>query len=258
MMKNSAELKKISQYALADKWKTAMFAGLVASLLGAQTSTGSIKLNLNINLPSSEDILNAFFSDSPKSFIIISFIFLAVIVLYALIIFIISGTIQLGYSKFNLDIIDGNSVSVKQIFSQFNRFGSGFCLKLLISIYTALWSLIFIIPGIVKSYSYAMASYILCENPDMTANEAITESKTIMEGHKWQLFCLDCSFIGWAIVSIIPAIALAPLTYLGGGGILIWFIVSAVWAIGLGIYVIPYKEATHAAFYREITRPQMI
>ena len=64
-----------------------------------------------------------------------------------------------------------------------------------------------VIPGIVKTYSYAMTPYIMSEHPSLTANEAITESRRIMDGNKWRLFCLDFSFIGWELLCSLPLYA---------------------------------------------------
>ena len=92
-------------------------------------------------------------------------------------------------------------------------------------LYTFLWSLLFVIPGIVKSYAYRMVPYLLTEHPDMEANEAITLSQQMMMGQKWNAFVLDLSFIGWHILS--------ALTF----GILGIF------------YVNPYKAATDTELY---------
>lgn len=64
-----------------------------------------------------------------------------------------------------------------------------------------LWSLLFIIPGIIKHYSYRMVPYILADNPGMKGKEAITLSRQMMDGHKWNAFVLDLSFIGWMLLS---------------------------------------------------------
>ncbi len=74
---------------------------------------------------------------------------------------------------------------------------------ILSTIYIFLWTLLLIIPGIIKSYSYALTPYILVEHPEMSANEAIEESMRLMDGHKFDLFYLQLSFIGWAILSIL-------------------------------------------------------
>ena len=74
---------------------------------------------------------------------------------------------------------------------------------LLVSIYTCLWALLFYIPGIVKSFSYSMSWFVLAENPHLSADEAITASRRIMNGHKWELFVLYLSFIPWYILSFV-------------------------------------------------------
>lgn len=68
-------------------------------------------------------------------------------------------------------------------------------------LFIALWSMLFVIPGIIKLYSYRMVPYILAEDPEIGANEAITRSREMMNGHKWNAFVLDLSFIGWALLS---------------------------------------------------------
>ena len=99
---------------------------------------------------------------------------------------------------------------------------------LLRDVYHILWTLLFIVPGIVKAFSYSMVPYILAENPEMKPKEAITLSRQIMNGNKWKLFVLDLSFIGWDILSVIT---------LGIVGV---------------FYASPYQCATHAEFYKAI------
>lgn len=77
------------------------------------------------------------------------------------------------------------------------------CVKIMFlkNLYTALWSLLFVIPGIVKSYEYRMIPYILAENENITTDEAFIRSKEMMDGNKWNAFVLDLSFIGWEILN---------------------------------------------------------
>lgn len=103
---------------------------------------------------------------------------------------------------------------------------------ILSTIYIFLWTLLLIIPGLIKSYSYALTPYILVEHPEMSANEAIEESMRLMDGHKFDLFYLQLSFIGWAILSIL--------------------------SLGLGVFwLIPYQMTAQAAFYRDIKNEAM-
>ncbi|MGL4336040.1 MAG: DUF975 family protein, partial [Turicibacter sp.] len=87
-------------------------------------------------------------------------------------------------------------------FFPFNEMGPVFLLTLIQNIYLMLWRLLFIIPGIIKGLSYSQTYFILCENPGMSTDEIIQESREMMDGHKWELFILKTSFIGWGILAI--------------------------------------------------------
>lgn len=114
--------------------------------------------------------------------------------------------------------------TLSDAFSCFNDFWSVFKVTFLVNLFTMLWSLLFVIPGIIKSYSYSQAIYIISENPKMGALEAITMSRRMMDGHKLELFVLELSFIGWVLLS--------PLTC---GILLIW--------------LMPYRNMTLAGYY---------
>ena len=98
---------------------------------------------------------------------------------------------------------------------------------LLMYVYKSLWALLFIIPGIIKGYAYAMTPFILNDNPDLRANEAIELSMAMMNGHKWDLFCLKLSFIGWVLLCI--------------------------FTFGIGyLWLIPYRYTSYAVFYEDV------
>ena len=98
---------------------------------------------------------------------------------------------------------------------------------LLTSIFVGLWTLLFIIPGIIKSFAYAMTPYILVDYPDLSPNQAINLSIKMMKGHKFDLFWLGLSFIGWGILSILT--------------------------LGIGLFwLIPYVQTAMAAFYVDV------
>ena len=94
---------------------------------------------------------------------------------------------------------------IEDLFKGFNDFGKAFVVMLLKSIFIALWSLLLFIPGIIKSFSYAMAEYIAKDNPELSANDSITKSREMMNGHKWELFCLMFSYIGWLLLCALTA-----------------------------------------------------
>ena len=91
-----------------------------------------------------------------------------------------------------------------------------------------LWSLLFIVPGIIKAYQYRLVPYIMSENPDMSFRDAQAESARLMKGNKWKSFVLDLSFIGWDILSLFT------------------------WGILDIFFVGPYKASTDAALYESI------
>lgn len=141
--------------------------------------------------------------------------------------FIITPAFSLSLCMVYLKLTKKEDISVGDLFSGFNATGKALWLNILISIFTFLWTCLLIIPGIIKRYSYSMAFYVLADNPELTAREALAKSKEIMNGHKMELFVLQLSFIGWyLLVGITLGIA--------------------------SIYVTPYISATTANFYNSI------
>lgn len=144
--------------------------------------------------------------------------------------FLIAGPLALGFSMLCLDVIRGKNVRVEGLFGGFRNFGGAFLLNLINGIFIFLWTLLFIIPGIIKMFSYRMGFYILADNSDLSANEARKRSMEMMRGHKWRLFCLEFSFIGWWLLCVLTL------------GI-------------LSFWIRPYEEAAVAAFYQSLLPP---
>ena len=151
-------------------------------------------------------------------------------VLGSIVTLIITGPFSLGLSIISLNIVRGDNVTVNNLFVGFKRFLDAFLANLINGILIALWSLLFIIPGIIKGYSYSMTYYILADNPSMTANDARKKSMDIMRGNKWRLFCLQLSFIGWLLLCVLTL------------GI-------------LTLWISPYIQTATAAFYEDISAP---
>lgn len=206
--------------ALSEKWGIAILVAFVASVFGALVAGSSFSLNLDLD----EQVVGQL----PK--IVRTYLAVAGIIggLLGTMQFIMGGVVKLGYCKFLLKQQDGEEGDVKDLFSQMDRFGDGFLLSLLTGIYTTLWTMLFIIPGIVAMYKYAMAPFILLENPSMRANEAIAESKYLMDGNKGSLFLLHLSFFGWSLLCVLT--------------------------LGIGyLWLNPYINASYAAFYRSLS-----
>lgn len=149
---------------------------------------------------------------------------------------LITGLILWGVAYTILDFIETGKMEAwyTGIFSAYSngRFKNSLFTLFMVNIFTALWTILLIIPGIIKGYSYAMTPYILKDKfaagqADIGATEAITESRHLMDGHKMDLFVLDLSFIGWGLLGIIT--------------------------FGIGfIWIVPYYRQTKANFYRSL------
>ena len=140
---------------------------------------------------------------------------------------VLTGVFAAGLAIVMLEIVRNWEVKFTDMFKGFNNFGTNCIAGILVSIFTILWSLLFVIPGIIKAYSYAMTFYILADHPEMSAKDAIKTSQVMMDGHKMDLFVLELSFIGWYLLCIIT------------------FGIAA-------LYVGPYVTASYAAFYEAI------
>ena len=133
--------------------------------------------------------------------------------IFKLIVSIIANVIYLGYTKHVLDMFNGKEKSsLEDILVYFTSTEIIFIfgLNILVFIFTFLWSLLFIIPGIVASISYMYSLYIKMENPDVSALDAIKMSKEITRGHKGEIFLLSLSFIGWILLGIITIVGIIP------------------------------------------------
>ena len=260
-MKYADDFRREAREALQGKWSVAILTGFLASLMGASIATGSGG-NSNSNDDSIGSLIREFqmteFWQQYRTIIIAA---VAALVIWLIITIIIGGAGKLGYARFNLNLVDNKNASVKDLFSQFHRLGDGFCMNFLTGLYILLWTLLFIIPGLIKTYSYAMTPYILAENPGMTATEAITESRRIMDGNKFRLFCLGFSFIGWNLLCCAPILIAGyfmALNFYMQPWKLLWLIPLSI-PLGIGYWFLkPYQEAAWAAFYREISGSAMI
>lgn len=222
---NASELRLKARQSLTGNYWPAVLVAFVASIFGALLVNGG---SFSINI---EERFSEVFGNLPA---IVKW-YLAIVGstagVLSLVNLILGGVVQLGYASYLLKQHDREICETKELFSKFDYFGPGFLQLLLRNIFTALWSILLVIPGIIKSLGYSMTPFLMVENPNLTAKEAIKLSQEKMMGHKWELFCMSLSFIGWSI--------LATLT--GGIGY---------------IFLNPYMNAAYAAFYRDKISPK--
>lgn len=217
-----SDIRRVARENLSGNWGLSIGACLLAAIMGGMLIGSSFLPQLNIHLENQdieswEEFFRVTLGSTTFSVNTINLVH-----------FILGGVIQLGYAQFLLKQYNRANFEVKDLFSQFERFGQAFLQRFLRILYTSLWSLLFIIPGIVKSYAYAMTPFIMAENPEMAASEAITASKEMMDGHKGELFTLDLTFIGWDLLCLLT--------------------------LNIGhLWLNPYKNAAYAVFYKDLT-----
>lgn len=151
-----------------------------------------------------EQLGNSIFSEKWLLVLLGGLIAGAVLGISSFVSFLLFGAVMVGVSAMALRLVrdPAGPVRLEDLLYGFigGRFARSFVTGLLVTVFTALWSLLFVIPGIVKSYSYSMAYFISLDHPEMSSNDCITESRRMMDGQKMRLFLLDLSFLGWYIV----------------------------------------------------------
>lgn len=146
---------------------------------------------------------------------------------FSLLNLILGGPFALGAAIFSLSISRGKKEMLEQIFQGFNRFSDALVAYLLIVVYVLLWTLLFIVPGIIAALSYSMTFYILADDPLIKPQDALKKSKSMMNGHKLKLFYLCLRFFLLALLCILT--------------------------LGIGfLWLIPYMHVTFAKFYDDI------
>lgn len=141
----------------------------------------------------------------------------------------LSGPFFLGMAMFFLRFSRGQDVHFKQIFDGFHYFGESLGTYLLMSLYILLWSLLLIVPGIIRAISYSMTFFILAENPSLKPSKVLEKSRQMMNGYKMKFFLLQLRFFGWSILCILT--------------------------FGIGfLWLVPYMQVTYAKFYDDLPK----
>ena len=208
-------------------WKSVV-VGIVVMLLTGAAYSGSAKSSGGFEEFESE--LSAGLTQSgisPAVFlgVLLGVLGVAMLISFAITLFL-RNPVEVGTNRFFLKNAQ-EPASLKELLYAFR---SGNYLKIvgaqfLVGLFISLWSLLLVVPGIIKIFEYLMVGYILADDPDMSAMDALRKSKQMMKGHKWNAFGLGLSFLGWELLGLITF------------GILDVF------------YVRPYVEATYAELY---------
>jgi uncharacterized membrane protein len=144
---------------------------------------------------------------------------------------LVQGPLQLGGVIFYLHYTRRGKPTLDMLFVGFRYFGKALAVYFLMMLFVFLWMLLLIIPGIIASYAYSQAWYLLTNDPSLGAMEAIRRSKAMMQGHKWRLFCLYIRFIGWSLLCLLT--------------------------FGIGyLWLIPYMWTSMACFHNDLLPPK--
>ncbi len=239
-MRTSADFRQQARAALAGRWGISLAVTLVAALLGGYSGGfGTMDFTFNVNDVSTvltSDGLNlaAIFAWLGVPFGSLGSVFASVagaLGLVGIAQLVVGGAVELGHSMYYLRLVRGEDAGIDSLFSRFGIFLKALGLRLYMTLFILLWSLLLIIPGIVASYRYRMAPYLMAEHPEMGIREAVEESKRLTMGHKGRWFLLNLSFIGWGIL--------------------------CAFTLGIGaLWLNPYMSAADAAFYLDLMGEQ--
>ena len=233
----ASQIRAIARKALQGTWGIALLVTLVAVILGGVNA--AVSPSITMQAGDTFDAVNGSGGFHQHATYIPfelhpafaeSFAFFGVIAaLCGVIALIIGGAVRQGLCQFNINLIKKDAPAAFDVlFSKFPNLGRCFLLNLVTGLLIFAWSLLFVIPGIIAAYRYAMAPYLMAQNPDIGVMDAIDQSKELMRGHKSRLFWLDLTFLGWVFLSAL--------------------------SLGIGfLWLNPYKEAAWATFYLERT-----
>ena len=211
-MKTNSEIRQESLAFMKGNWGMAVGVTLVFMLLVYACSLVATTIEMFVATPIGDDegVLIPIFS------MLASILFVFPLSFSLIMLF-------LGFQR------GAETLKVKGLFKAFKKpyYGKSIGLYLLTAIFIMLWTLLLIIPGIIKSLSYALAPYILADNPELTANEAINRSMEMMNGHKMRLFLILLGYLGFTLLSIL--------------------------ALGIPLlWLYPYYQVVLAKFYEEV------
>lgn len=236
------DFRAAARNALRGFWTLAVIVTLVAAILGGVSSVSAPSLDFNfgeedISMEEIQQIPGASenpfvavmqyvreYYDQHPALKVIS----GILGVLAMVQFVVGGPVMLGYTRFKLHRMDGEEAKFSDLFSAFDQFIEGLWMRVRTFLQVFAWTLLFIIPGIVAAYRYAMVPYLMAEYPDMSVSEAFQRSKTLMKGRKGDLFLLHLSFIGW------------------------WIIVGLTLGVA-SLWVSPYQQMAETAFYRNLS-----
>ena len=241
----SKNLRTLGRNALKENWRKGILAVLVYTLIiSVPTSILNVLFGINplesystYSVSMDTSLYSTLYSSMPE------YSFLGSI--YSI---LVTGPLNLGIALFFLAMFRKQIVEVSDIFMGFERFAKAIGLAVYMGIFITLWTLLFIIPGIIAAIRYSQAFFILADDPEKGIRQCMNESKAMMRGNKMKFFCLTISFIGWVLISAIPAAVLNAVS----DALALTGVIEALLSVVGSLFVVPvtvYMYATYAGFY---------
>lgn len=221
MKPRATDFRAAARRSLRGYWGMALLVCLVAGLLGGLGDSPNFGGMFRLSNDASQRLPDFIHE-------LVKLRLFRMVAFWGIVAFLIGGAIELGACAFHTRLSLGERPPFSALFGRFDIFVKALGLRLFVLLFTVLWSLLLVIPGIIAYYRYAMAPYLMAEYPQMGVREAVNRSKELMQGNKARLFWLNLSFIGWMLASIFTL-----------GIALLW--------------IIPYIKTAQACFYLELT-----
>ncbi len=207
IMWTRAELKtRAKEVFKANYWKAVLTALILGLVSGGGSGITSQNVSNSYSDAAGESFTDIFTNMDPQVLITVVSLVIGVVAVGWIVSILLSvfvfQPIEVGAQRFFVKCDKEQPGLGEIVFAFKNSYGNVVKTMFLQALYIFLWSLLFIIPGIIKSYEYLMVPYLLAENPDMDSKEAFARSKEMMMGEKWNAFVLGLSFLGWQILAV--------------------------------------------------------
>lgn len=239
--------------ALRGKWVRVALLMLLAAILGAGTmGSGS---GVSFSASDVESILNETVSPQLRSMLIGLATLGTALAAWS---FFMGSYVNVGMTGMLNRTLDGETPRAGMLFPK-GVYWKSLGMNFMRSLFIFLWSLLFVIPGIIAAYRFSMADYLLSVHPEMGVMEVLQESKARMAGRKWRMFCLELSFIGWDLLSMIPgSILTASALWVSDGrktGLSMFLFFLGILLMFAGaLFVVAYMNTAVVAFFRDANR----
>ncbi len=166
---------------------------------------------------------------------------------------LIGGPLSFGLAMYLLTFFRTRKSDMTLLFEGFSYFGKTFLLYILMNIKIMLWSLLFIVPGVIAAFRYSQAFYVMIDHPEYSANQCLEESKRLMMGNKGRLFYLYLTFIGWYLLAALPSGFFGALSGTTLSGVFLDLVLS----IPL-FFVSAYVQTSLTVFYELVTEKLVV